>query len=164
VAKVITRPPAGDLYEKDVPLWAERQAALLRARRFAELDLENLIEEIEALARRDRWEADSRAELILSHFLKLAYSPSPEPRAGWVRTVLTQRRALPRMLTPTLRNHLQEQLVELYAQARRMVAIAMETDAIEPELLPAECPYSIDEVLEAGWLPPNVYDLDRDES
>jgi hypothetical protein len=44
-----------------------------------------------------------------------------------------------------------------------MVAVEMETDAIEPEVLPAECPYSIDEVLEAEWLPQNVYDLDRDE-
>lgn len=160
MAKVIARPPVGDLYERDFPLWAERQAALLRAKRFNELDLENLIEEVEALARRDRWEAESRAELILIHFLKLAYSPSPELRAGWVRTVLTQRHALLRMLSPTLRNHLQEHLVESYAQARRMVAIAMETDAIEPEVLPVECPYSVDEVLEAEWLPPNVYDLD----
>ena len=54
-------------------------------------------------------------------------------------------------------------MVELYAQARRMVAVEMETDAIEPEVLPMECPYSVDEVLEAEWLPQNVYDLDRDE-
>jgi hypothetical protein len=68
------------------------------------------------------------------------------------------------MLTTTLRDHLQEQLVELYAQARRMVVIEMETDAIEPEVLPAECPYSINELLEPEWLPQNVYDLDRDQS
>ena len=47
------------LYEEDFPLWAERQGALLRARRFEELDLDNLIEEVEALARREggRWRA-----------------------------------------------------------------------------------------------------------
>jgi hypothetical protein len=164
MAKALSPPADTSLYEEDFPLWAERQGALLRARRFKELDLDNLIEEVEALARKDRREVESRAELILIHFLKLAYSSAPEPRRGWVRTVLTQRRALLRMLTPTLRNHLQEQLVEMYAQARRMVAIMMETDAIEPEVLPAECPYSVEEVLEAEWLPPNVYGLDSDQS
>ena len=61
MAKVIARPPAGDLYEEDFPLWAERQAALLRARRFDELDLDNLIEEVEDLSRRER---DSRSRAM----------------------------------------------------------------------------------------------------
>jgi hypothetical protein len=162
MAKTISRPADASLYEEDFTLWAERQGALLRARRFDELDLDNLVEEVEALARNDRREVESRAELILIHLLKLTYSPAPEPRRGWVRTILIQRRAIARMLTATLRNHLEEQLVELYAQAHRLVVISMETDAIEPEVLPTECPYSIDEVLEAEWLPQNVYELDRD--
>jgi hypothetical protein len=164
MAKVLSPATDAAVYENDFPLWAERQGALLRARRFKELDLDNLIEEVEGLARRDRWEVEGRAELILVHLLKLAYSPAPEPRRGWVRTILTQRRALARMLTATLRTHLEEQLVDLYTQARRMAAIEMETDAIEPEVLPAECPYSIEEVFGPEWLPQNVYDLDRDES
>ena len=162
MAKTISRPADASLYEEDFTLWAERQGALLRARRFDELDLDNLVEEVEALARNDRREVESRAELILIHLLKLTYSPAPEPRRGWVRTILIQRRAIARMLTATLRNHLEEQVVELYAQAHRLVVISMETDAIEPEVLPTECPYSIDEVLEAEWLPQNVYELDRD--
>ena len=39
--------PAKDLYEEDLYLWSQAQAALLRAGRFDELDLENLIEEVE---------------------------------------------------------------------------------------------------------------------
>ena len=41
----------GDLYEEDFYLWTERQAEQLRARRFAEVDMENLTEEVEALGR-----------------------------------------------------------------------------------------------------------------
>ncbi|MGH6917951.1 MAG: DUF29 family protein, partial [Geminicoccaceae bacterium] len=36
----------GDLYEQDIYAWSEEQADLLRARRFEDLDLEHLIEEI----------------------------------------------------------------------------------------------------------------------
>ena len=39
--------PAKDLYKEDLYLWSQAQAALLRAGRFDELDLENLIEEVE---------------------------------------------------------------------------------------------------------------------
>ena len=38
---------ADDLYEQDLYAWSRAQADLLRAGRFAELDLEHLIEEIE---------------------------------------------------------------------------------------------------------------------
>ena len=91
MAKVIARPPAHTLYEEDFPLWAERQAALLRAGRFDELDLENLIEEVEDLSRRERKSIESYVETILEHFLKLALSPAERPRRGWLVTVDKQR-------------------------------------------------------------------------
>ena len=39
--------PAKSLYEEDLYLWSQTQAALLRAGRFDELDLANLIEAVE---------------------------------------------------------------------------------------------------------------------
>ena len=44
--------PASD-YEADFYLWSYEQAELLRQRRFSELDLPNIIEEIESLGRSD---------------------------------------------------------------------------------------------------------------
>jgi hypothetical protein len=69
MAKVIVRPAASGLYEEDFPLWAERQAALLRAKRFDELDLENLIDEVEDLSRRERETVESHVETIMEHLL-----------------------------------------------------------------------------------------------
>ena len=94
MAKVIARPPASDLYEEDFPLWAERQAALLRAGRFDELDLENLIEEVEDLSRRERKSVESYVETIVEHLLKVALSPAERPRRGWLVTIDKQRAKL----------------------------------------------------------------------
>ena len=72
-----------DLYEEDFYVWAERQAELLRARRFEEVDLEHLVEEVEALARAERSSVLSTASVILEHLLKLQHSPAQEPRNQW---------------------------------------------------------------------------------
>ena len=161
MAKTITRPADAALYESDFPLWLERQVELLRAGRLHDLDLDHLVEEMESLGRKERQEVESRAELVLLHLLKLAFSPAPEPRRGWLRTVLIQRRALERMLSASLRNYLQEKLADTYDQARRLAAIELETDAIEPDVLPEECPYALHELLDRDWVPQNAYDLDR---
>src|SRR5918992_1130921 len=145
MAKVIARPPAGDLYEDDFPLWAERQAALLRARRFDELDLDNLIEEIEDLSRRERDAVESHVETILEHVLKLELSSAERPRRSWQVTIDKQRAKLARKLTATLRNHLESELPALYAGLRRPVARQLEKDDVRPDALPAVCPYTLDQ-------------------
>jgi hypothetical protein len=156
MAKVIVRPPAGDLYEKDFPLWAERQAALLRAKRFDELDLENLIEEVEDLSRRERDTVESHVETIVEHLLKLELSSATRPRRGWLVTVDKQRAKLARRLTTTLRNHLEAELPALYTGLRRPVARQLEKNGVSTDTLPAACPYTLDQILDPDWLPAGV--------
>ena len=92
------------LYEQDLDAWAIGQAAALRAVGDAilrnedqsadllrSLDWNNLAEEIEGLAKRDRRELASRLALIIEHLVKLEFSPAPEPRAGWSDTILRER-------------------------------------------------------------------------
>ena len=156
MAKVIVRPPAGDLYQDDFALWAERQAATLRARRFDELDLDNLIEEVEDLGRRERDMVESHIETILDHLLKLALSHAERPRRGWLVTVDKQRARLARKLTTTLRNHLQTALPAIYAGLRRPVARQLEKDGVSLDALPPTCPYTLDQILDPDWYPANV--------
>jgi hypothetical protein len=159
MAKVIARPPAGDAYEDDFTLWAERQAALLRARRFDELDLENLIEEVEDLGRRERDMVESHVETILEHLLKLALSKAGRPRRGWLVTVDKQRVKLARKLTTTLRNHLETALPDLYAGTRRPMARQLERDGGSLDALPAACPYTLDQILDPDWYPDSPHGL-----
>ena len=84
MAKNLPRPPDANLYDEDSPLWAERQASLLRALRFRRTRLDNLIEEVEDLSRRERKSVESYVETIVEHFLKLASSPTSRPRRGWL--------------------------------------------------------------------------------
>jgi hypothetical protein len=54
--------------ERDFCLWLEQQAALLREGRFGELDLANLTEEIEAMARNDKKAIKSNLIVLPTHF------------------------------------------------------------------------------------------------
>lgn len=55
-------------YDEDFNQWVEQTIALLKARRFEELDIDNLIDELEGISKRDRREILSRLKVLLMHF------------------------------------------------------------------------------------------------
>lgn len=67
-------------YDSDFHLWSQTQAALIRDGKIAEIDLENVAEEIESLGRSDRRAIKSRLEALLLHLLK--WQAQPEKRKG----------------------------------------------------------------------------------
>jgi hypothetical protein len=157
MAKVLAPPSATKpLYEEDFPLWAERQAALLRGGRFNELDLDNLIEEVEDSSRRERETVETHVETIMEHLVKLTLSPAERPRRGWLVTVDRQRAKLARKLTTTLRTHLESELPALYAGLRRPVSRQLDQNGAWPNAVPAVCPYTLDQLLEPDWYPDNA--------
>ncbi len=145
------QPEGPGLYDRDFYAWTMRQAGLLADRRFAELDLENLIEEVETLARAEKSEIKGRLAVILMHLLKWAYQP--ERRSGsWVSTVIEQRaRLLERLQQSTsLRAYPGQVLDDEYALARRRAAA--ET-GLPIETFPEQCSFGIDEVLDQDFMP-----------
>jgi Domain of unknown function DUF29 len=143
-------PVKPELYETDFVAWAETTAQLLRENRFAELDLDNLIEEVEALSRSDKREIRSRLIKLLSHLLKFAYQP--EKRSdSWMATILEQRRQIELLLedSPSLENYLNEVFPGCYAKARTEAAEEMR---VAIATLPQVCPFAIEHVL-VNWLP-----------
>ena len=82
------------LYERDFLLWTIDTATKLKTHDFAQLDLENLIEEIESLGRSQKKELKSRLLVLLEHLLKRLYVNSPDNYRGWETTINEQRRQL----------------------------------------------------------------------
>ena len=147
-------PPPNPVYEQDFYAWSKAQAGLLRAGRYADLDLEHLIEEVDDLGESLYRSARSRIRTIIEHLLKLQHSASRNPRAGWVETVMTQRSDLEDELTASLRPRIEQALSRTYDRARRNFAAALREHG-EPaaaDALPEICPYTLDQ-LTGEWLP-----------
>lgn len=147
------------LYETDFYAWTRLQAQELRRlkelRLNVELDLDRVAEEIEDLGTSERDTCRSQVERILEHFLKLAWSPSAQPRRGWQRSIVEARSVLANKLSATIRRDVEQQLPRLYRSARRAAILALEEydEAEAARLLPEANPWALDDALRDDWYP-----------
>ena len=139
------------LYETDFYAWTQRQAALLRAEEFEQIDWNNLIEEIESLGRSEKHEVESRLIVIIMHLLKLQQQPARRTRS-WNVTISTQRVDLERLLAdnPSLRARLPESVNQVYTDAVKKAAA--ET-GLDKRTFPVQCPWSADQILDEEFWP-----------
>src|SRR5471030_1934285 len=78
----------GDLYDEDIVLWSERQAALLRqhaaaARVNDAIDWPNVIEEIESVGNEQRFAVESHLVQAMLHMLKAEAWPLSREVPHW---------------------------------------------------------------------------------
>ena len=102
-----TLTPQTTLYERDLNLWLENAIAQLKSGDLQNLDIENLIEELEGLAGRDKRELKSRLTTLLEHLLKRCYVKSEYDYAGWQITITRTRIEIEDILeqSPSLKNY-----------------------------------------------------------
>jgi Domain of unknown function DUF29 len=152
-------PKTAALYDEDFVLWTEEQAAALRRAKDSNLplDWENLAEEIESLGRSDRREVKSQLTRILRHLLKLAVSPTKEPRNGWRSTIRDARLEIEGVVedSPSLRREIPEMIVSQSASAAKLAAADLAehgepADAVWAKL--EQGGFTADEVL-GDWFP-----------
>jgi hypothetical protein len=132
------------LYERDYSQWAETMADLLESGKFTELDIENLVEEVRDLSKRERDRLLSSLRLIVHHLLKWDYQPKRRSRS-WQGTIERERANVNLYLkdSPSLQRYLiDESLDKIYPTAR---ADGFRETGLE---FPMACPYGINEVLD----------------
>ena len=137
-------------YGRDFYAWSREQHAILKSRRTAGLDWENLAEEISSLGGSERSEIRSRLVVVLQHLLKWQYQPSARKR-GWIASILEARDQLGERLaeSPSLRSYPATVLDKQYRIAR----LRADETALDVDLFPAKCPYSIAEILDEDFYP-----------
>ena len=76
-------------YETDFYSWALHNAKLLKEGKFAELDVDHLIEELEDMGN-NRQELASRFMVLIGHLLKCEYQPTHRS-SSWEGSINEQR-------------------------------------------------------------------------
>lgn len=62
-------------YDKDFYAWAAENASLLRRKKFDEIDIGNIAEEIESMGRSEKRSLISHLRVLILHLLKWEYQP-----------------------------------------------------------------------------------------
>ena len=138
-------------YDNDFSAWIQYTAQLLRERRWDEIDLEQLIEEVEDLGKSERSAIKSQLDRVLLHLLKWELQPQRRTDS-WLDSITDARNQIERTIedSPSLRRYPMEQLDACYQRARRRAA---KQTGLPLSTLPAECLYDIDQVLDEDFMP-----------
>jgi Domain of unknown function DUF29 len=149
--------PDGPRYKDDFYAWTRYQAEVLRTLRTRDnrFDRENVVEEIETVGRNERDAVRSQVRRVLVHFLKLAHSPARDPRFGWMGSIVEARAQLADKLSPSLHRDIDEILPRLYSDARKLASLELleHGEHGAAQSLPAECPFTTDQILAEDWYP-----------
>lgn len=137
--------------EQDFLQWTEQQIEYLQKGRWAELDVENLVEELEALGRSEQRELGSYLQVLLMHLLKWQFQPDRRTQS-WTTTLSNCRDKMQDCLedTPSLQRFLQdpEWVEKYYRRARRDAA----KETQQPlECFPTHCPYTLAQMLDPDF-------------
>lgn len=84
---------AASSHDHDFYRWTQEQADILRRGQFSAIDVDHLIEELEAMGARERRELTNMLEVLLAHLLKWQYQPEHRSRS-WRATIAEQRLSL----------------------------------------------------------------------
>ena len=150
---VLKRPADDDLYEADFVAWSERQAALIRQRRFDELDLENIAEEIEDLGKSRRDQLETRMSRLIEHLLKLDVSRLYDPRRQWILSVNEHRRRIDKLLAknPSLRATLPDVFADEWKSGAEMARAGL--DDYDRDMVPDEPSFELSDALDPNFIP-----------
>ena len=137
-----------DVYEADILVWSEEQAALLRRLAAGErvndlIDWANVVEEIESVGNEQLHAVSSLLTQAIIHRLKATAWPEARDADNWRAEAERFAGDAADRFAPSMRRRLE--VAQIYRRALRAVPATMYG---EPRpMLPAECPWPLDELL-----------------
>ncbi|NEP13201.1 MAG: DUF29 domain-containing protein [Symploca sp. SIO2C1] len=148
LSEQLSKSDLSSLYEQDFYLWLQATTKLLQQRQLEQLDLDNLIEELESMGRREKREVKSRLIILIEHLLKVQYWEAEKERntRGWRNTIIEQQRQLELSLedNPSLKNVLADSFLDCYQKSRQDTLRKYE---LPSEIFPVEPPFTLPEIL-----------------
>ena len=140
----VSAPVRGSGYEKDFSKWASTQANFLKKREFSKLDIENLIEEIEDLSKREKQRLTSYLEILLMHKLKIEYQPKKHTKSWDLTIKEADHKAQKTLLdNPSLKSKLNDIVDDAYFSARLRAAVETKLDESK---FPEICPWDLKDI------------------
>jgi hypothetical protein len=133
------------LHDLDLYSWVGEQVALLRAGRGADIDYENIAEELSDVGEEQYNRLESALSVLLQHMLKWDHQPKLRSRS-WVNSILEHRDQAARQpqRNPGLKSRRSEAVASGYKRGRYRAST--ETD-LDLDAFPATCPYSWTEIM-----------------
>ncbi len=138
-------------YEQDFYAWLLHNVQLLKQGRFADADMDNIVEELEGMSRSEKRELINRLAVLLAHLLKWQFQPARRSKS-WKYTIEEQRRKVLKLLkeSPSFRYGLDAKSDEAYEDA--LIKAAKETH-LDKSVFPAICPYTPEQILNENFYP-----------
>ena len=142
--------PDPELYETDYYAWLMHNAALIRAGRASEADLENIAEELEDTGRSEKRALGSHFVVLLQHLLEWQRQPK-RCSNSWRLSIDNARDAIDELLGegPTLRRRVPELIEGKFPLARRN---AITVTGLPDSGVPETYPFTPEQVLDpSDW-------------
>lgn len=132
------------LYDTDFFKWTEEQIASLKLKRFDELDMDNLIEEIEDLGGSKKSAIESHMETLLLHLLKQEYQRHMNCKS-WEISIKNAKHQIRKILrkNPSLKNFAPETIPDAFESARLM---ACKETGLDEDTFPKDCPWTMEDL------------------
>ncbi|CAK0751945.1 conserved hypothetical protein [Gammaproteobacteria bacterium] len=131
--------------------WLKRTVTLVRAKQWQAIDSESLAEELEALGKSERRSIESQLVRLLVHLLKWQYQPQRRSDS-WLDSISDARLQIDLTLqdSSSLKGYPAEQLSKTYLKARQG---ASQQTGLPLHSFPETCQYTLEKMLDEGWLP-----------
>jgi hypothetical protein len=140
------------LYDDDILLWSEQQAAAIRKLGVTgrnlpnELDIKNVAEEIESVGRSELAAVKSYLRLIFLHLIKLLLETESHAASHWRGEIIGFHSEMMARYAPSMRQRID--IEAIWRSAREQSLLAFEGAGQQHVAeLPAKCPVSIDDLL-----------------